>query len=923
MNHKKTAAALLFIFLISLHIFPQADRSRNSRDVVIGIFSFSPINFINEAGQPDGLFPSIIEEIARESGWKVRYREGSFSQGMERLQNGEIDLMVSTAWSESRAERMDYSGESVVELWGQVFIPGSSKIRNINDLQGKTVGVVKKDITGQNLIRTAEIFDITFNIREYSTFFEVFEAVEAGHIHAGAAPHHFGLRYGPAYGLVGSSIMFSPFSIYFTVKKGTNRDLLDDIDRNLAAWKQDRSSVYYDALKYWMTPEELRQRTVPPWVRIIIPFFSFLILFILVTSILIRNSLNRRIKQIFSREQRYRSLVQKIEAFILRITPEGTVTVASDYTQSLLKTGDLTGQNIFDLNILPDNLTAGNLQEIVNLNQKEKENISCIPVDGGEQYFQWHLHSVGTEENDNIICIGINVTDRIRVESALKVSDERFISFMNNIPAFAYIRDSQGKLVYTNPAVAAMMSNPDSDSLEDYISDPELIRKINDGDQRIINRESEMETLEYEVQLPGEGRPIHIHNIRFPINMPHNEMLIGGFAIDVSESKEIEEQLNQSRKMEAIGELAGGIAHDFNNQLAGIMGYTDLLSHGINDERQEKYISKLKSAIEGASELTSQLLSFSRKSDREHRALDINDLTEELISLLSHSIGIQIKIHFNDKADRSVIVGDKNRIQNALLNISINARDAMDNQGDLYFSTQNIFVDEKMSALQGYVLEPGPYVKVSVEDSGNGIPKEIRDKIFEPFFTTKSEGRGTGMGLAQVYGTMQEHKGNITVQSTRDRGTVFSLYFPGSEEHRTEAETEVNLVEDKKNYTIAVVDDESMIREFLKLTLSGSGHTLRLFEKGEDFIDTLKEDKNRYDLVILDMIMPGMSGVECYREMMKINSRMRVLLSSGYSRKEEAEEIMANKNVLYIQKPFSITELTTAIRNLMAGRNDH
>lgn len=920
MEYRRRLITLLLLLLMSFQLQSQNKADINVRNVKIGIFSFSPINFINNSGHSDGLYPSLVNGITRESRWKVSYIHGSFSEGLERLQNGEIDLLMSVAWSESRAEIMDYSKEPVVDLWGQVYINPNSNITNINDLQGRIVAVMKSDISGQNLLKTAESLGVSFTIYEYKDFFEAFQAVEDGEAHAAVAPQHFGLRNLSGFNLVGSNILFSPFSIYFTVKKGANQDLLEDIDRNLSVWKKDKRSIYYKNIQFWMTPEEMRGERIPLWIKIVISISLFLIILILVTGFYIRSTLTKKITQTLKKEYRYRSLVQKLQAIVLRLTPEGSITIINEYTLSLLNQSrqKVLEGSIFDLGILPDGIGKDELQNIEAVQQINL--ISKIKSSDSVQYFQWYLNRVNTDEPDNIICIALNVSDRVEIESALQESDEKFTSFMNNIPAFAFISNKEEQMIYANPATLALLKDPiENPVFEDFIKEEETLNRIKEAESRILYEGSEKETIEFETQFPSDKQPRILHQIQFPIKLSKNEVWLGGFTLDITETRTIEEQLNQSRKMQAIGELAGGIAHDFNNQLAGIMGYTDLLCHGVTDERMEKYATKLKASVERASEVTRQLLSFSRKGKKENIAVNINNVIDELSSLLSHSLNKQIHIHFNEKADNSVIQGDPNLIQNALLNISINARDAMENKGDLYFTTQIIQVDEKMSALQGYVLTPGPYLKVSVEDTGSGIPKEIRGKIFEPFFTTKEVGKGTGMGLSMVYGTMQEHKGNITVQSTRNRGTVFSLYFPKDESENQELSDETEIIDEGATYKIAIVDDESMIREFLNISLKGKGHKLDLFEDGSHFIQSLKEEGKSYDFVILDMIMPGMNGIECYKELMKIHGEIRVLLSSGYSKKDDVQEIMKNSNVLYIQKPYSINELGKAIQTLMAG----
>jgi signal transduction histidine kinase/ActR/RegA family two-component response regulator len=552
--------------------------------------------------------------------------------------------------------------------------------------------------------------------------------------------------------------------------------------------------------------------------------------------------------------------------------------------------------------------------------------ITRVALKDRKESLRW---SVKPMEDDGdhpaaVLCAGVRITDMIESESALRASQEQFTSFMNNLPAYAYVKDAKGEHHYSNAAVKALLhTRKERTFTSDFVKDEEGLQLIREANARLIAGETEVENIEYEGIMGDDNLEQRIRETIFPIHMASGEIRLGGIAFDISENYAIEEQLNQARKMQAIGELAGGIAHDFNNQLSGIMGYADLLVQGIDDPRKERYSRKLVEGIERASETTKQLLNFSRKGSKESHSIKLNEVIDDIINLLSHSMEKTVKIHFDQKTEDDLIQGDPNQIQNALLNIAINGRDAMQGMGELYFTTRKIKADDKMVALQGYAIKKGYYLKVSVEDTGSGMNRETQNKIFEPFFTTKGKGEGTGMGLAMVYSTLKDHDGNVTVQSTPGKGTVFNLYFPCSgEEPASDAEKQEagEVGEAGTNtvpYNIAIVDDESMIRDFLSLSLREKGHRVALFEGGRQAVTAFKDSHVNFDLVILDMIMPGMDGPETYRELMKVRPELPVLLSSGYSRKEDLLELIKKPRVLYLQKPYSINDLYEAIDKLM------
>jgi len=586
-----------------------------------------------------------------------------------------------------------------------------------------------------------------------------------------------------------------------------------------------------------------------------------------------------------------------------------------------MKETDILGKSILELELLPDTMTPDLIRNPGRLTQVSLE--KSIDKEGKKIFLQWSLSTINDKEGRlrEILCLGMDITDRIAMENALKESESKFISFMQNIPAYTFIKKINGEHVYSNPATLALLKGRTAHPrTEDFYKYPEERKIIKEAEERIISGESLSESVEYEATLGLSEKPMLLQETRFPIYTENGTMLLGGISFDITESRAIEDQLNQSRKMQAIGVLAGGIAHDFNNQLSGIMGYADLLSQNITDPEKTRYASKLMESIERASKTTKQLLSFSRKEKKKTEHLQMNDLIDDLINLLSHSIEKQISIDFSRRAADSRISGDSSLIQNALLNVSLNARDAMDGSGSLIFSTEQVFVDGRMAALQGYALETGNYLVVSVEDTGKGIPKENRDKIFEPFFTTKADGKGTGMGLAMVYSTMKDHRGNITVQSTTDQGTVFKLYFPASPATEVTEPAPQPEPAGKAAATsnIAVVDDELMIRDFLDICLKEAGHKTTLFEGGQEFVDAFSMNPGAFDLVILDMIMPGMGGLETYQAVTSIRPDLPVLLSSGYSPKNELKTIMQNPSVKYLQKPYSIGSLLNAISSMVS-----
>jgi PAS domain S-box-containing protein len=381
------------------------------------------------------------------------------------------------------------------------------------------------------------------------------------------------------------------------------------------------------------------------------------------------------------------------------------------------------------------------------------------------------------------------------------------------------------------------------------------------------------------------------------------------------ELRKSEEQLRQFEKLQAIGRLAGGIAHDFNNQLTAIIGCLDMLQLQLKDDDASRaYLTTASRASRRAAGLTSQLLAFSRKSRHLAVPVDMRDIVAEVVSLLRHSIDkrIAIKQALND--DGHVIIGDPAQLQSALLNLAVNARDAMPNGGEVVFASATVDVNAQDSSEQGLNLEPGRYLRLTVADTGMGIDAETRSHIFEPFFTTKEVGSGTGMGLAAAYGTARMHRGSLTVDSEPGKGARFHLYLPvaeGAEATREEQPPAPRSA--TRPVRVLVVDDEAAIRDMLTLALGKLGYQVAVCQDGASAVAYYETEWSAVDVVILDMVMPNLTGRETFDALRRVNPKVKVVLASGYSIETDAQDTLSAGAFAFVQKPFKIAEISQRI----------
>jgi len=410
-------------------------------------------------------------------------------------------------------------------------------------------------------------------------------------------------------------------------------------------------------------------------------------------------------------------------------------------------------------------------------------------------------------------------------------------------------------------------------------------------------------------------------------NEKNEPMLIVGVNVDITKEHSMldtirnqEETLAQSRKLKAMGQLTGGIAHDFNNMLATILGFAELLSEDLQDDEEHSYYCKnITDTCERAATLTNQLLTFSRKQSKQTTAIDLHGLILGSMDLLKHSLGKNIGVKQKLGAKEHFIMGEFAQLQNILLNMGFNARDAMPDGGILELTTENVAIYEKDILLLPVDIETGNYVVLHIRDTGSGMEKEVLDKIFEPFFTTKQAGKGTGLGLSTTYGTINAHNGSIFAESTPNEGTVFHIYFPVSnlepqKDIEKKASSSRNSVE---GGTILVIDDELTIRRMLIKTLKYVGYDVLDADSGKVGINLYKQEKDRISAVILDVIMPEMDGVQIYKALKKINPDIAVLVSTGYASSKQTIELKELGVEAFLKKPYRQSELVEAVNKII------
>jgi len=380
---------------------------------------------------------------------------------------------------------------------------------------------------------------------------------------------------------------------------------------------------------------------------------------------------------------------------------------------------------------------------------------------------------------------------------------------------------------------------------------------------------------------------------------------------------ESEKRLQHSQKMEAIGTLAGGIAHDFNNLLTAIIGNAQLALARLrpDDELYDRLI-EIEHSGKRAGELTRQLLIFSRREQLEPRMLDLNDTIGPFAKLLRRIIGEDIELRFKAAANLSTVFADPGQMEQVLMNLAANARDAMPGGGELIIETHNVTIDEIYGLTHPYI-QPGKYVQISVTDTGSGMDADTQRRSFEPFFTTKEVGKGTGLGLALAYGIIKQHEGMIEVYSELGQGSTFKVYLPAQEEAVEEKLHETQPVPRGGAETILVAEDDETLQKLLTGMLTGLGYNVILGCDGEAAVEAYSSHRDQIDLVILDMVMPRMGGREAYERLLALGSEVPVMFMSGYSAEMAQSRFVLETGATFIQKPYGIAALGNKVRETL------
>ncbi|MFZ1200713.1 MAG: PAS domain S-box protein [Desulfobacterales bacterium] len=549
--------------------------------------------------------------------------------------------------------------------------------------------------------------------------------------------------------------------------------------------------------------------------------------------------------------------------------------------------------------------------------------ISIVTKAGGKKWLSYTTSRIEVKGRPALLASFFDISDRKQIEERLRESEERYRSLVETINDGIMVAQDQ-KVAFANPSITKILGY----SIEEIMASRDPFVYIHPDDRAMVRER-------YLLRISGKAAPQ-----RYPFRVITREkavkwMEVTGIRIDwngrpatlncfvdITERvqaeknrQEIEAQMARAQKVEAIGTLAGGIAHDFNNLMMGIQGNVSLMLDDLDAAHPHYgYLRNIEKQIKSGSRLTSQLLGYARKGRYQLRCLDMNQLIDELAQTFGRTRK-DIPISLRLDPDLRAVEADKGQMEQVLLNLFVNAADAMPDGGDLTLKTGNVTQADIRSSL--FKPKTGAYAVVSVTDTGTGMEREVLDHIFEPFFTTKEMGRGTGLGLASVFGIVKGHGGYIDVSSCRGRGTTFTVYLPAVGSAVSKAEPlPADGIQNGQGVVLLVEDEETVLQVNARM-LRRLGYTVMEAADGAAAVDLFEQNWARINLVVLDMIMPGMGGAEVFERIRQINPAAKVLISSGCDIKDQAPEILGTGCHGFIQKPYSLEELSNKIQHII------
>ncbi len=942
--------------------------------VKIGICIQPPLAFQEKAGQPpQGFFIDIVNDIAARNNWSVSYIVDSRANLLNKLARQEIDIMMPVTFTGNSATTLDYSA-SFLASYATLYSPANTLIPSYYELQGKTIAMVREDVYAPLFIDTLKALGIRYDLIEMRSYEEVFSAISAGRVDVGLADIFFGNLNSQKLELAPTPTTSASHDFRCAVFCDRNWELRQTIDRNLLSLKNSPDSIYYKSLDKWTGYHR------PISLIALVGFILLGILaaggVIFTVFILVRKSIQEQTQKYAvanrqllkgtedlidseaaanDRMKWYQTLLNNTIDIILihGVDQKGTPGKFVDANTTACKRLGYSRQELLALSpsqveVSPDNVSTPRYSKLLSnwrdarlpdATAGESKSLTLTVelsyrTKSGAEFPGEATIRILEHKSQPVIYYAIHdITTRHKARLALQERDRRFADFFARAPIGVALFDPALNLTDVNQAALAMFGFSERVNFQEA-----KLFNLNDLGEQNLDTLMKGGTVRYEKsmdfdQIKKEERFASARtgkcNFDFLItNLGlDDDFNPKGFMFqiqDITDRRRAEDALRlsekilrQAQKMEAIGTLAGGIAHDFNNILTPIIGYTEMAMMTLPPEDPiQTNLDEVLKASHRAKELVKQILTFSRQSEHEVKPIRLIPLLKEVAQLLHGSILASIELKLTLSTERDIVKADPTQMHQVIMNLCTNAIHAMKAKGGiLEMGITQLTVDGRTHGPLARLCF-GAYVDVSVRDNGHGMERRVLDRIFEPFFTTKESGEGTGMGLAVVHGIITSLHGTITVESEEGKGTAFHVVLPLLEQAGEQSTTQASEIL-RGTERILFVDDEMGIATMASQMLTSLGYKVVSCTRPYDAVTIFREDPKRFDLIITDQIMPGLTGMDLINEIHAIRPNIPSLICTGFSRTVDDRDLLKAGVREVLMKPLVLRQLAESIRRAL------
>ncbi len=910
---------VLFLLLSAVLLLPLLAKHCTAREIKVGVYDNKPLIFQDEQGEFQGITIDVLRYIADDEGWSLIFVPGNWTECLERLEKGETDLQVAIAFSPTRESIFNFPKETLLTNWGRLYRNPKVTASSLLDLEGKTVALQENDIHATMFLNLMEKFNKKFTPVFFLTYNEVIEQVESGNVDLGVINRMYAMQNASHYYVKPTPIIFNPIEVRYATPKDKGEDILRAIDHHLALLREDKNSIYYKSIEKWFGQESTV--VIPSWVKAALLGGSGLLLFTFFISIVLR-------KQISLKTTDLQTVFDSSPTAIFIHNMDGTII---DVNQTMLEMYQLTKRQALELSIASDFSSPQNPLQMLPAYWDKADK-------GTPQHFEWLAQRLGDKstfwvwitlkkiryDGQEVIYATVqDITKAKATEEKLASEQERLAVTLRSIGDGVIATDTMGNIVFLNEVAEELtgwknreaQGKPSSEIFN--IINEKTGEKCASPIQRVMELGRIVGLANHTALIAKDGTLRSIADSGAPIR-DRESKIVGVVLVfrDVSHEQKMEEELLKIKKLESIGVLAGGIAHDFNNILAAILGNIELTTYRIPEEDTHSLalLKNAKKATQRATKLTQQLLTFAKGGSPVREEIQLPELITESTDFVLH--GSQVACSYSFPADLWRVDVDSGQIGQVIQNIILNAKHAMPEGGTISIECDNLNDAATESLLS---VDLGNYVRIIIQDTGIGIPKEIIDKIFDPYFSTKQE--GSGLGLAICHSIVNKHDGYITVDSVPGKGTRFTIYLPATLQQSDSIKESSEKRYPVKSARVMVMDDEQMLLNVAKAQLVVLGHKAILVKEGVQAINKyqeLQDNGTPVDLVIMDLTIPGgMGGQEAAHKLLQIDPDAKIIVASGYSNDPVMSDYSDYGFMAAIAKPFNLKELNASITTVL------